>query len=173
VFPSGKKWWEVVNLAEIQTPKLNPPQYHLPATVDDKGRLNTPAVAIAYFEGCGITDFFCTTLDERMALIYPMAVWLRNLEVFENARENAAAAKRMAFRARANGGEVKLDKSGRILLPSNLRAVIDIEKQPVWLEFHNGFIKVMTKPVYDAEKQSAAARAAEDQTILEGLGFIG
>jgi DNA-binding transcriptional regulator/RsmH inhibitor MraZ len=162
----------VANVAEKQTPKPNPPQHHLPATVDDKGRLNTPAAAIAYFEACGIADFFCTSLDGRMALIYPMEVWARNLEVFESARENAAAAKRTAFRARANGGEVKLDKSGRILLPANLRAVIDIEKQPVWLDFHNGVVKVMTKPVYDVEMQEAKAHEAEDQKALEGLGFI-
>ena len=151
---------------------VNPPQYHLQASVDDKGRLNTPAAAIAYFEAAGITDFFCTSLDERMALIYPMDVWARNLEVFENARENSGAAKRMAFRARANGGEVKLDKTGRILLPANLRAKVDLEKQPVWLDFHNGVVKVMPKPVYDAEMQAAQAHSADDQAALEEMGFI-
>ena len=162
----------MANVAETQTPKPNPPQYHLPATVDDKGRLNTPAAAIAYFEACGITDFFCTSVDGRMASIYPMEIWTRNLQVFESARENTAAAKRMAFRARANGGEVKMDKSGRILLPANLRAVIDIEKQPVILDFHNGVLKVMTKLVYDVEMQEAKAHEAEDQKALEGMGFI-
>jgi hypothetical protein len=58
------------------------------------------------------------------------------------------------------------------LLPSNLRAVLDIEKQPVWLDFHNGVVKVMTKPVYDAEMQSAQAHAADDQAALEGMGFV-
>ncbi len=151
---------------------VNPPQYHLPATVDDKGRLNTPSAAVSYFEAAGYTEFFCTTLDDRMALIYPMDVWARNLELMSNARENAGAAKRIAFRARANGGEVKLDKAGRLLLPANLRAVLDIEKQPVWLDFHNGVVKVMTKPVYDAEMKLAQAHAADDQAALEGMGFI-
>ena len=151
---------------------VNPPQYHLPASVDDKGRLNTPAAAIAYFEAAGITELFCTTLDQRMALIYPMDIWARNLEVMANARDASGAAKRTAFRARAFGGEVKLDKAGRILLPSNLRAALDIEKQPVWLDFHNGVMKVMTKPVYDAEMQTANAHAADDQAALEGMGFI-
>lgn len=151
---------------------VNPPQYHLPATVDDKGRLNTPSAAVSYFEAAGYTEFFCTTLDDRMALIYPMDVWARNLELLASAKENAQSAKRVAFRARANGGEVKLDKAGRILLPANLRAVLDIEKQPVWLDFHNGVVKVMTKPVYDAEMALSKAHAADDQAALEGMGFI-
>lgn len=173
MFPCGEKWSNVVNnQGDNLEKKPNPPQYHLPASVDDKGRLNTPSAAIAYFEACGISEFFCTSLDGRMALIYPKEVWVRNLEVFENARENAAAAKRKAFLARANGGEVKLDKSGRILLPANLRAVLDIEKQPVWLDFHNGVVKVMTKSVYDMEMADAKAHEAEDQKALEGMGFI-
>ena len=163
----------MANQGETSAPKPNPPQYHLQASVDDKGRLNTPAAAIAYFEATGITDFFCTSLDERMALIYPKEVWARNLEIIERAREHSAAAKRTAFRARAYGGEVSLDKAGRILLPANLRAVIDLEKQPVWLDFHNGAVRVMTKPVYEVEMQNAKAHAADDQAAMESLGFVG
>jgi hypothetical protein len=88
--------------------------------VDDKGRLNTPSAALEYFEAHGVDQFLCTTLDGRIALIYPLQVWLQHIEKMAAMPGKAPAAKRLAFLGNSNGAEVKLDKTGRILLPSNL-----------------------------------------------------
>ncbi len=105
-------------------------------SVDSAGRLNTPQVAQEYFSAHGVTEFFVTTLDERIALIYPLSVWLQQIEDLRVTPGKAATAQRLSFIGNANGAEVKLDKTGRILLPSNLRAKIPMEKQsvnePVW-----------------------------------------
>jgi MraZ protein len=151
--------------------RLSPPQGHLQASVDDKGRLNTPGAASKYFEAHGITDFFCTTLDGRIALIYPLQVWLQHIEKMAAMPGKAPAAKRLAFLGNSNGAEVKLDKTGRLLLPSNLRSKIALEKQSVYLVFHSGFVKLMTKPVYEAEYMASNAHLAEDLAALEAEGL--
>lgn len=152
-------------------PRLSPPLGHLTASVDDKGRLNTPAAAVEYFEAHGVDQFLCTTLDGRIALIYPLQVWLQHIEKMAAMPGKAPAAKRLAFLGNSNGAEVKLDKTGRILLPSNLRSKIAMEKQSVYLVFHSGFVKLMTKPVYEAEYMASNAHLAEDLAALEAEGL--
>ncbi|MEI9811319.1 MAG: hypothetical protein WDO18_00990 [Acidobacteriota bacterium] len=109
--------------------RLSPPLGHLQASVDDKGRLNTPSAALEYFAAHGVDEFLATTLDGRIALIYPLQVWLQHIEKLAATPGKAPTAKRLAFLGNSNGAEVKLDKTGRLLLPSNLRGKIAIEKQ--------------------------------------------
>lgn len=139
--------------------------------MDGSGRLNTPTVAQEYFAAHGVTELFVTTLDERTALIYPLSVWLQHIEKMAATPGRAPAAQRLSFLGSRNGSEVKLDKTGRILLPSNLRSKIPMEKQSVYLSFYGGFAKLMTKAVYDAETQSAQSHLAEDLDALRELGL--
>jgi DNA-binding transcriptional regulator/RsmH inhibitor MraZ len=139
--------------------------------VDDKGRLNTPGAAQEYFAAHGVQEFFCTTLDGRIALLYPLQVWLQHIEKMAATPGKAAAAQRLSFIGNGNGAEVTADKNGRILLPSNLRAKIGLEKQSVWLAFYGGFAKVMTKAVYDSEMQAATTHLADDLDALRNEGL--
>ena len=152
-------------------PRLSPPQGHLQVSVDGSGRLNTPAVAQEYFAAHGVTELFVTTLDERTTLIYPLSVWLQHMQSLAATPGKAATAQRLSFIGNANGAEVKLDKTGRILLPSNLRAKIPMEKQTVFLSFYSGFAKVMTKAVYDAELHSYKQNLADDLDALRDAGM--
>jgi MraZ protein len=151
--------------------RLSPPQGHLQASIDDKGRLNTPTAAQAYFAANGIEELFVTTLDERIALIYPLSVWMQHIEKMMATPGKAASAQRLSFIGSANGAEVKLDKTGRILLPSNLRSKINLEKQTVYISFYSGHAKLMTKAVYDAEMQLNKAHSADDLEALREAGL--
>src|SRR5262249_51013986 len=115
--------------------------------------------------------FFITTVDLRIARVYPLAVWQRNENLFENAGENTAVAERMAFIARVHGGRADLDASGRLLVPAKLREALNLEGQPVWLEMHNGRVNVMTKKIYDERMQLAMATIADDLRVLEKVGL--
>lgn len=139
--------------------------------MDGSGRLNTPTVAQEYFAAHGVEELFVTTLDERIALLYPLSVWLEHIEKLKNTPGKAATAQRLSFIGNANGAEVKLDKTGRILLPSNLRGKIPMEKQSVFLSFYSGFAKLMTKQVYEAELLSAKSHEAEDLQALRDAGI--
>ena len=142
------------------------------ASVDDKGRLKLATEFIEYLEAIGVTRVFVTTMDLLMARIYPPEVWKVNETLFRKAGPKASAAARVAFRARVYGGESDIDKSGRILLPAKLREELKLEKQPVWLEAHNGAINVMNRAEYERRLQESNANAATDLPALAEMGVV-
>jgi MraZ protein len=150
---------------------LEAPRAVIQASVDEKGRLKLPSEFLAHLASIGVSRVFITTVDRRMARIYPPAVWKVNEELFRQPGPTAAAAGRMAFRARVYGGESDIDKSGRVLMPAKLREELNLEKQPVWLEAHNGGINVMNRAVYDTRLQESDANGASDLDVLTSAGM--
>jgi transcriptional regulator MraZ len=159
-------------MAEVQIDDIvraEPPHSIAQASVDEKGRLKLPAEFLEYLEAAKVTKVFITTFDQRQARIYPIAVWKVNEALFENSAE--AAAERLALLAKAYGGDAEIDKSGRVLLPAKLREILDLEKQPVWLDVYHGRINVVTKKIHDERMQLALASMSEDLKTLEKLGL--
>jgi MraZ protein len=148
-----------------------PPHSIVQASVDEKGRLKLPVEFLEYLEALNVTKVFITTFDLRLARMYPMRVWEVNKALLQNAGENAAAAERLAFLAKAYGGDAEIDKSGRVLLPAKLREALNLEKQPVWLDEFQGRINVVTRQVHDERMQLAKANMSEDLKTLEKLGL--
>ena len=173
----GQKCNQVAQDDEILTPgpelspSAQPPLAVLQASVDDKGRLKLPSEFLAHMEAIGVTRVFITTLDRRMARLYPLPVWKVNEELFRSAGANAKAAERIAFRARVYGGESDIDKSGRVLMPAKLREELNLEKQPVWLEAHNDGVNVMNKTVFETRLQESDANGAADLDALLAAGL--
>ncbi len=148
-----------------------PPHSIVQASVDEKGRLKLPAEFLEYLDAIGVTKVFITTVDLRLARIYPLEVWKRNENLFDHAGDNAAAAERLALLAKAYGGDAEIDKSGRVLLPGPLREELGLEKQPVWLDVYNGRINVVSRKIHDERMQLAKANMSEDLKTLEKMGF--
>ena len=146
-----------------------PPHSIAQASVDEKGRLKLPAEFLEYLEALKVTKVFITTFDQRQARIYPIAVWKVNEALFENSAD--PAAERMALLAKAFGGDAEIDKSGRLLLPAKLREILDLEKQPVWLDVYHGRINVVSKKIHDERMQLALANMSEDLKALEKMGL--
>jgi MraZ protein len=161
-------------VGEVQNNNLvtaEPPHSIVQASVDEKGRLKLPVEFLEYLEALKVTKVFITTFDLRLARIYPMRVWEVNKALLQNAGENAAAAERLAFLAKAYGGDAEIDKSGRVLLPAKLREALNLEKQPVWLDEFQGRINVVTRQVHDERMQLAKANMSEDLKTLEKMGL--
>jgi MraZ protein len=157
---------------EPNTPvSAEPPHSIEPASVDDKGRLKLPAKVVEYLAASGVTNVFITTVDFRQVRIYPLSVWKRNENLFQNAGENSAAVERFARLAKHYGGDAEIDKSGRVLLPAPLREEMGLEKQPVVVDVHNGRVNVVSKKIHDELLQAARASLAEDLKTLERMGF--
>jgi len=146
-----------------------PPHSIAQASVDEKGRLKLPVEFLEYLEAHRVTRAFITTFDQRQARIYPIEVWKVNEALFENTAD--PAAERLALLAKAYGGDAEIDKSGRVLLPARLREVLDLEKQPVWLDVYHGRINVVTKQVHEERMQLAKANMSEDLKTLEKMGL--
>jgi DNA-binding transcriptional regulator/RsmH inhibitor MraZ len=148
-----------------------PPVGIFSAKCDEKGRLKVPAEFAAYLKELGVERVFVTTVDLKLARIYPKQVWERNQNFFENAGEHAKIAKDVAFIANLYGALSDIDGNGRVLIPQELRKKLEIEGQTVWLDYHNGYINVFGKKIYDERMERAVAGLDDKVSVLETKGF--
>ncbi len=142
-----------------------------PGRLDDKGRVKLPATFQQYFAALREKTLFVTSLDRRIAQIYPMAIWRDNEKVFESFRDNPRVAKSVAFNAADLGAETEMDGQGRILLSPELRRELGIENAPVRLFAYRGHIEIMSEKIYEARKAQAAELTEEDFGKLEAAGL--
>jgi MraZ protein len=153
------------------TPVVPPPLGIYPARVDEKGRLKLPADFQQYLNAVFTGDaserrVFITSLDLRTVRIYPLSLWKHNETLLEQETEDPEAAADIAFLAKDLGGSSEVDAQGRVLVPVELRQLLNLESQPVHLDCYKGRISVLTEELYK-EKQ---ARAREN--VLEKLGRL-
>jgi len=148
-----------------------PPHSIAQASVDEKGRLKLPSEFTEFLEKSGVTKVFITTVDFRQVRIYPLGLWQRNENLFDNAGEHTGEAERLARLAKHFGGDAEIDKSGRVLLPAALRQEMGLEKQAVCVDAYGGRINVVSKKIHDELLQVAKASLASDLKTLEKLGF--
>lgn len=153
------------------TDGIEPPRGLRQASVDSKGRLKLPVAIKEYLAGFGDTKVFITSLDGRIARIYPISTWRENERILENFTENPFAAEDVSFTANELGADCDMDAEGRLLLPQELRKRLNLENQPVWLHCHKSRINVYNTQVYQ-ERQARAAIQREDKLqLLEKHGL--
>jgi DNA-binding transcriptional regulator/RsmH inhibitor MraZ len=153
---------------------VEPPLHVSQASVDDKGRLKLPERFQTFLEATGVRRVFITTFDLRHARIYPIDLWLANLKVLQADLEDPDRSERVLFWAKVHGGEAELDGQGRLLLPSKLREVLELDsRQPVWLDASfNGCILLLTKKDYDQRLAEAQTKMPEDLPALKRKGWV-
>lgn len=141
------------------------------ARCDDKGRLKLPVNFSEYLKALGVDKVFITTVDLKLARIYPKRVWEGNQNLFAAAGEDAEIAEDVSFIADLYGGESEIDAQGRVLMPAELRRSLEIESQPVWLNYYNGRINVFGKKIYEERMQRARVNLADKVKALEKKGL--
>ena len=142
-----------------------------PGRLDDKGRVKLPAAFQQFFAALREKKLFVTSLDRRIAQIYPMAVWRENEKFFDSYREDPKIARNVAFNAADLGSESEMDAQGRVLFSPELRRELGIENQPVRLFAYRGRIEVLSEKIYEERKREAGQTAADDVAKLEGAGL--
>lgn len=148
-----------------------PPHSIAQARVDDKGRLKLPSEFLAYLKAQKVDTVFITTLDKRLARIYPIPLWNATTNFLENAGEHAEIASHLALVAKAYGGDSEIDAQGRVLMPSELRRLLELESQPVWLDCYNGRINVASRKIHEERMQTAQANLDDKLKALEKMGL--
>ena len=141
------------------------------AKCDEKGRLKFPTEFVTYLKALDVEKVFITTVDLKLARIYPKSTWERNQNLFENAGEDAETAQDVAFIANLYGAYSEIDPNGRVLVPTELRRKLEIEGQTVWLDYYNGRINAFGKKVYEERMQRAMVNLGEKVKLLEKKGF--
>ena len=150
---------------------VEPPRGMYPGRLDDKGRMKVPVDFQQFLSALREKKLFVTSLDRRIAQIYPIAVWRENEKFFQTYRDDPRIARNVAFNAADLGAESEMDNQGRILFPPELRRELGIENQPVRLYAHRGRIEVLSEKIYEERKREASQIAAEDLAKLEAAGL--
>jgi MraZ protein len=92
-----------------------------PATIDDKGRLKIPSVFRTEIEVTWGSDFYVTSLTGDSVLVYPLPVWHEIEQKLANLPSLNPTKKKFLDRTNYYGQLASMDKSGRILIPTQLR----------------------------------------------------
>jgi MraZ protein len=167
---SGQIWTKVED--QPQTAPVDSPRGFFSAHVDDKGRLKLPVEFQQYLTAIGDEKYFVTSVDDRIARIYPISVWKGNEKILEAlATEDPDAAEALAFVANDYGAEAKVDPQGRMTLPTDLRRALALENQEVRLDCSGGAINVYSKAEYEARKHKAKDGLADKLKMAKLKGF--
>src|SRR5579885_948845 len=150
---------------------VEPPRGMYPGRLDEKGRCKLPTAFQQYLAALREKKLFVTSLDRRIAQIYPMEVWRQNEKFFESYRDDPRIARNVAFNAADLGAEAEMDAQGRITFPPELRRELGIENAAVRLFAYKGRIEVLSERIYEERKREAAQTAADDLAKLEAAGL--
>jgi len=153
---------------------VEPPLGAYPAHVDEKGRLKVPANFKEFLESLEDGRLFVTTTDKRIAKLYPILLWKENLKKLADlALENPLLAKSMSITARHYGDDARLDPSGRVMLPTNLRRFLGLEGQEVWMDATpEGCINIYSKTEYESQLRRAEGQLDEANVAAARKGFV-
>lgn len=142
-----------------------------PGRLDDKGRCKMPAAFQQFLSALSEKKLFVTSLDRRIAQIYPIEVWRQNEKFFESYRENPGLAKKVAFNAADLGAEAEMDAQGRITFHPDLRRELKLEDQTIRLHAYKGRIEVLSERIYEERKREGVATDPKDVETLESAGL--
>jgi MraZ protein len=156
----------VANASSVELPRGR-----YPGRLDEKGRLKLPADFAQFFNSLPESKLYLTSLDRRIATLYPIAEWRANEKFFDTFRANPAAAKNILFNAQDLGADVEMDAQGRILVHPDLRRELGLEAQPLHLMAEKGHLQILTEPLYQERKRKALESAAADLELLEKEGL--
>jgi MraZ protein len=148
-----------------------PPRGIYPARVDEKGRLKLPVNFQDFLNASGERKVFITSLDLRTGRIYPISVWKENERILNESTDDPEGAEDIAFIANDLGADSEVDGQGRVLVPTELRRLLGLESQPVWLECFQGAITFYPKAEYDERQRRSRENLAEKVRAFKRKGL--
>ena len=168
---NGLKMENDVSVPEKQV--VEAPRGRYPGRLDDKGRLKVPTVFQEYFASLPDKKLYVTSLDRRVAQIYPIQVWRTNEKVFASYLDDLEAVRNISFNGADLGAEAEMDSQGRITFNPELRRTLGLEGQElhVW-GFPSGRAEIVTEAIYQEQlRLSAMQKTADDLKKLKQAGL--
>ena len=150
---------------------LELPRGRYPGRLDDKARLKLPSDFIQFFRGLPESKLYLTSLDRRIAQLYPIAEWRVNEKFFDTFQEDPDAAENVAFNAADLGADVEMDAQGRIVVHPDLRRELGMEGQELHLISYKGHVQILTEARYQEQKTKATEKTAADLNVLKKRGL--
>jgi DNA-binding transcriptional regulator/RsmH inhibitor MraZ len=142
-----------------------------PATMDDRGRLKLASKFKEYLEQLEDKRLFVTSLDRRIAQIYPIKLWWETKKFLEDFSADPEAAENLLFNAQDLGSQAEMDGQGRVLFSPELRRELDLEDKPSHVFAVAGRLEVLSERVYGEQKQRASRNPGGDRAVLRKAGL--
>jgi transcriptional regulator MraZ len=140
-----------------------------PTRVDEKGRLKVPSEFKRLIEEKYGAQFYITSLDGKVAQIYPFEEWQRIEEKLARLSNFNPTKKKLLNRTNYYGQVVEMDAQGRLLVPALLRESAQIRGEVAVL----GNLTYMEVRNMEAFRKELAENpfTAEDEKTLDELGI--
>jgi MraZ protein len=156
----------------IPGPAVEMPRSMSRARIDDKGRIKLPAGFLHFFDALPERKVFVTSIDGRIAEIYPISTW-REMEKFFAASKKEPAARRAAFTAGRLGSECEVDSQGRVTVNSELRAELGLDNQELHVQPYNlNRIRILSTAMFEelmSDFRAADPKKDEEQLLTAGM----
>ena len=140
-----------------------------PTRVDEKGRLKVPSEFKRLIDEKYGTQFYITSLDGKVAQVYPFEEWQRIEEKLARLSSFNPTKKKFLNRTNYYGQVVEMDGQGRLLVPALLRESAEI-KGEVAVVGNLTFLEVQSIEQYRKEIEENPF-TAEDEKTLNELGI--
>jgi MraZ protein len=140
-----------------------------PTRIDEKGRLKVPAEFKRVIDEKYGTQFYITSLDGRVAQIYPFEEWEQIEQKLAGLSTFNPTKKKFLSRVNYWGQQVEMDGQGRLLLPQLLREAAQI-KGEVAVVGYQKYLEVRNLEAYRQEILQEQF-THEDEKTLDDLGI--
>ena len=140
-----------------------------PTRVDDKGRLKVPAEFKRVIDEKYGTQFYITSLDGKVAQIYPFEEWERIEQKLANLSTFNPTKKKFLARVNYWGQQVEMDGQGRLLIPQLLRENANIKGEVAVLG-NLTCLEVRNMQALQTEIETESF-TTEDEKTLDDLGI--
>jgi transcriptional regulator MraZ len=140
-----------------------------PARVDEKGRLKVPAEFKRLIDEKYGTQFYITSLDGKVAQVYPFEEWQRIEEKLARLSNFNPAKKKFLNRTNYYGQLVEIDGQGRLLIPALLRDSAKIQGE-VAVVGNLTFLEVQSIEAYKKDIEENPF-TSDDEKTLDELGI--
>jgi MraZ protein len=140
-----------------------------PTRVDEKGRLKVPAEFKRLIDEKYGTQFYITSLDGRVAQVYPFEEWQRIEQKLAALSNFNPTKKKFLNRTNYYGQLVEIDGQGRVLIPALLRETAKIQGE-VAVIGNLTYLEVQSIEAYrkDIEENPFTS---DDEKTLDELGI--
>jgi MraZ protein len=137
--------------------------------VDEKGRLKVPAEFKRLIDEKYGTQFYITSLDGKVAQVYPFEEWQRIEEKLARLSNFNPTKKKFLNRTNYYGQVVEIDGQGRLLVPALLRETAKIQGE-VAVVGNLTYLEVQSIEAYrkDIEENPFTS---DDEKTLDELGI--
>jgi len=139
-----------------------------PTRVDEKGRLKVPAEFKRVIDEKYRPQFYITSLDGRIAQIYPFEEWERIEQKLAALSNFNPTKKRFLTRTNYYGQQVEMDGQGRLLLPQLLRDAAQLKGEVAVMGYLN---RLEVQSMEAVQKEVQEPFTADDEKNLDELGI--